>query len=60
MGGRAPRPVVRKPLAPVVRVAGLVDGFLEVAEEPRARAGAEKRPVREKVERKLRRLHPMD
>jgi len=36
-----------------VRVAGLVDGFLEVAPE-------EERPAREKVVRRLRQLHPMD
>ena len=63
MGSRAPRPVVRKakvvaaaqaaPLPLRVRVAGLVDGFLELMPE-------EKRPAREKVVRRLRQLHPMD
>jgi hypothetical protein len=58
---RAPRPVMRKAkrvavqAAVPMRVAGLVDGFLELlpAEE-------KKRPVREKVVRRLRQLHPMD
>lgn len=57
MRGRAPR----KAKAPSVRVAGRVDGFLEVAEEPPPRAKPAKRPVRAKVERKLKQLqHPMD
>jgi hypothetical protein len=36
-----------------VRVEAVVDGFLRVMP-------AEKKPVREKVVRKLRQLHPMD
>ncbi|HZN93989.1 MAG TPA: hypothetical protein VFB81_14855 [Myxococcales bacterium] len=56
MGTRAPRKakVITGKAAVQVRVAGLVDGFLEVMPED------EKRPVREKVVRKLRQLHPMD
>jgi len=60
MGARAPRKV--KGLAGKamvqVRVAGLVDGFLEVM--PEVTPEEKKRPVREKVVRKLRQLHPMD
>jgi len=65
MGGRAPRPVERKTRAlareevqaTVQRhVAARVDGFLEVVAEPLP----ERRAVREKVERRLKRLHPMD
>ena len=63
MASRAPKTVMRKakavasagraPAVVQVRVAGLMDGFLEVAPE-------EKRPAREKVVRRLRQLHPMD
>jgi len=66
MGPRAPRPVERKAraLASEVHatgavqrhVAARVDGFLEVAAEPLP----ERQPVRQKVERRLRQLHPMD
>jgi hypothetical protein len=56
MGARAPRKVRSVPARAMVqvRVAGLQDGFLEVMPEEK------KRPVREKVVRKLRQLHPMD
>jgi hypothetical protein len=51
---RAQAKVVRKPPKAVqVRVAAVVDGFLKVMP-------LEKKPVREKVIRKLRQLHPMD
>lgn len=53
MASRAQAKVVRKPKAVQVRVAAVVDGFLRLMP-------AEKRPVREKVVRKLRQLHPMD
>ena len=55
MGARSPRTVVRKekPVPVPVRVAAVVDGFLRLMP-------AEEKPVREKVVRKLRALHPMD
>ncbi len=64
MGSRAPRTVERKARAlarevgvTVQRhVAARVDGFLEVVPAP----VAERRAAREKVERRLRQLHPMD
>lgn len=62
MGSRAPRPVVRKAKTMAAqatvqaRVTGRSDGFLELASVERA----EHKPVREKVVRKLRALHPMD
>ena len=53
MGARPQARPARKAKAVQVRVAAVVDGFLRVMP-------AEKKPVREKVVRKLRQLHPMD
>jgi len=53
MGARVQPKAVRKSKAVQVRVAAVVDGFLRLMPE-------EKKPVREKVVRKLRQLHPMD
>jgi len=53
---RAQTRIARKPKTVQVRVAAVVDGFLKVMP-----AEPGKRPVREKVVRKLRHLHhPMD
>jgi len=53
MAARPQPRLARKTKAVQVRVAAVVDGFLRVMP-------AEKKPVREKVVRKLRQLHPMD
>jgi hypothetical protein len=53
MGARVPTRPAKKTKTVQVRVAAVVDGFLRVMP-------AEKKPVREKVVRKLRALHPMD